>query len=65
MKNFFKQLLVEDWVATLLALPILILCSFAYYLPGGGPKVPATLLTQTAWVNIGFLFIIALVVPSM
>ena len=62
MKNFFKQLLVEDWVATLLALPILILCSFAYYLPGGGPKVPATLLTQSAWVNIGFLFIIALVV---
>ena len=62
MKNFFKQLLVEDWVTTLLAIPILILCGCAYYLPGGGPKVPATLLTYAAWLNIGYLFLIALVV---
>ena len=60
MKNFFKQFLVEDWIVTLLAIPILILCGYAYYLPGGGPKVPATLLTQSAWLNIGYLFAIAL-----
>ena len=62
MKNFFKHFLVEDWVTTLLALPILILCGFAYHLPGGGPKVPTTLLTHTAWLNISYLFLIALVV---
>ncbi len=61
MKNFFRQFLVEDWVTTLLSLPILVLCGCAYYLPGGGPKVPATLLTQSAWINIGYLFLIALV----
>ncbi len=61
MKSFFKQFLVEDWVTTLLAIPILILCGCAYYLPGGGPKVPSTLLTQSAWLNIGYLFLIALV----
>jgi len=60
MKNFFRQFLVEDWVTTLLSLPILVLCGCAYYLPGGGPKVPATFLTQSAWINIGYLFLIAL-----
>ena len=54
--------MVEDWVTTLLSIPILILCGCAYYLPGGGPKVPSTLLTQSAWLNIGYLFLIALVV---
>jgi uncharacterized membrane protein YadS len=62
MRKFFKQFLVEDWVATLLSIPILILCGFAYYLPGGGPRIPTTLLTQSAWLNIGYLFLIALVV---
>ena len=62
MKNFFKRFLVEDWVATLLALPLLVLCGCAYYLPGGGPKIPSTLLTQSAWLNIACLFLIALVV---
>lgn len=61
MKHFFKQLLVEDWVVTFLSVPILVLCGFAYYLPGGGPKVPATFLTQSAWINIGYLFLIALI----
>lgn len=60
MKNFFKQFLVEDWITTFISIPILTLCAFAYYLPGGGPKVPATLLTQSAWLNIGYLFLIAL-----
>ena len=62
MKNFFKRFLVEDWVTTLLSIPILILCGCAYYLPGGGPKIPATLLTHAAWLNIAYLFLIALVV---
>ncbi|MBR5808337.1 MAG: putative sulfate exporter family transporter, partial [Alistipes sp.] len=57
-----KKFLVEDWVVTLLSIPILLLCGFAYYLPEGGPKVPSTLLTQSAWAHIGFLFLIALVV---
>ena len=55
-----KKFLVEDWVVILLSLPVLILCSFAYYLPSGGPAIPATLLTQSAWLNIGYLFLIAL-----
>ena len=62
MRKFFKQFLVEDWVATLLSIPILVLCGCAYYLPGGGPRIPTTLLTQSAWLNIGNLFLIALVV---
>lgn len=62
MRDFFKQFMVEDWVTTFLSIPILILCGCAYYLPGGGPKVPSTLLTQSAWLNIGYLFLIALVV---
>ena len=62
MKKFFKQLLVEDWVVTLISIPILIMCAFAYYLENGGPKVPSTFLTQSAWLNIGYLFMIALVV---
>ena len=57
-----KKSLVEDWVVTLLSIPILLLCAFAYYLPEGGPKIPSTLLTQSAWVHIGLLFLIALVV---
>lgn len=55
-----KKFLVEDWVVTLLSIPILLLCGFAYYLPGGGPSVPSTLLTQSAWLNICYLFAIAL-----
>ena len=50
-----KKLLVQDWVATLLSIPILLLCSFAYYLPGGGPYVPSTLLTQSAWLLFGIV----------
>ncbi len=62
MKRFFRDFLVEDWVTTLLAIPILVLCGCAYYIQGGGPKVPTTLLTLSAWCNIGCLFLIAFVV---
>lgn len=57
-----KKFLIEDWVVTLLSIPILLLCSFAYYLPDGGPKIPSTLLSQSAWTHIGLLFLITLVV---
>lgn len=57
-----KKSLVEDWVVTLLSIPILLLCSFAYYLPDGGLHIPTTLLTRAAWANIAILFAIALVV---
>ena len=35
-----KKFLVKDWIVTLLSIPILLLCSFAYYLPGGGALCP-------------------------
>lgn len=57
-----KKFLVEDWVVPLLSIPILLLCCFACYLPEGGPKVPSTLLTPSAWRHIGFLFAFALAV---
>ena len=57
-----KKFLVEDWVVTFLSIPLLILAAVAAFLPAGGPKVPATLMTGTAWLNIAVLFVIALVV---
>ncbi len=62
MKNFLKKFLVEDWVVTILAIPLLILAGCAAYLPAHGPKVPASLLTGEAWAHIGVLFLIALVI---
>ena len=55
--NRFKT---EDWVVTILSLPLLLIAGFAALLPGGGPKIPQTLITLDAWLNIGTLFIIAL-----
>ena len=57
-----KNSLVEDWVVTLLSIPILLLCAFAYHLPEGGPQIPTTLLSLSAWANIGVIFAIALIV---
>lgn len=57
-----KNSLVEDWVVTLLSTPILLLCAFAYHLPEGGPQIPTTLLSLSAWANIGVIFAIALIV---
>ena len=62
MKNFLKKFLVEDWVVTVMSIPLLILAGVAAYLPGHGPKVPANLLTGEAWINIGVLFAIAIVI---
>lgn len=56
-----KRFLTEDWVVTLLSVPLLILAGCASWLPNGGPKIPETLITANAWQNIGIFFVIALV----
>ena len=64
MKNFFKQLLVEDWVVTLLAIPLLIIAGLAGEYPTikNVITIPSTLATADAWISVGVLFLIALVV---
>ena len=64
MKNFFKQFLVEDWVVTLLAIPLLILAGLAGEFPAIKKviAIPSTLATADAWISVGVLFLIALVV---
>lgn len=46
---------------TFLSIPLLTLAMLSPLLPGGGPKIPETLLTAEAWLNIGAFFLIALV----
>ena len=64
MKNFFKPILVEDWVVTLLATPLLILAGLAGEYPTikSVIAIPSTLATADAWIGVGALFLIALVV---
>lgn len=64
MKNFFKPILVEDWVVTLLAIPLLILAGLAGKYPTikSVIAIPSTLATADAWIGVGALFLIALVV---
>ena len=64
MRDFWKRFLVEDWVVTLLALPLLVMAGLAGLFPviGRVVSVPATLTTSEAWISIGTLFVIALVV---
>lgn len=56
-----KRFLTEDWVVTFLSIPLLTLAMLSSLLPGGGPKIPETLITADAWLNIGTFFLIALV----
>lgn len=56
-----KKILTEDWIVTFLSIPLLIICALASFLPNGGPKIPSTLATSNAWMNIAIFFIIALV----
>ena len=56
-----KRFLTEDWVVTFLSIPLLTLAMLASLLPGGGPKIPETLIAAEAWLNIGAFFLIALV----
>ncbi len=64
MKNFFKQFLVEDWVVTFLAIPLLIIAGLAGEFPAIKKviTIPSTLATTDAWISVGVLFLIALVV---
>ena len=64
MKHFFKPILVEDWVVTLLATPLLILAGLAGEYPTikSVIAIPSTLATADAWIGVGALFLIALVV---
>ena len=64
MKNFFKPILVEDWVVTLLAIPLLILAGVAGEYPTikSVIAIPSTLATADAWIGVGALFLIATVV---
>lgn len=56
-----KRFLTEDWVVTFLSIPLLTLAMLSPLLPGGGPKIPESLITAEAWLNIGTFFLIALV----
>jgi uncharacterized integral membrane protein (TIGR00698 family) len=55
-----KKFLTEDWVTTFLSIPLLIIAGISPMLPAGGPKIPETLTTWYAWLNIGTYFLIAL-----
>ena len=46
---------------TFLSIPLLTLAMLSSLLPGGGPKIPETLIAADAWLNIGTFFLIALV----
>ena len=64
MKNTFKQLLSEDWVATFLSVPLLVVAGLAGAFPNikKAIAIPATLDSSEAWISIGTLFLIALVI---
>lgn len=55
-----KRLFTEDWAVTIFSIPLLILAAFAAKFPFV-PKVPNTLFTGDAWLNIGIFFVLALV----
>ena len=57
----FKKLLVEDWVVTFLSIPLLIIAGLATFLPKDALKISSDLLNSESWLNIGALFLIALV----
>lgn len=57
-----KAKFTEDWVVTILSVPLLLIAALASFLPGGGPKVPSTLIGMEAWTNVAVLFVIALAV---
>ena len=64
MKNFLRQFLVEDWVATLLSTPLLVIAGLASLVPDMRRvlAIPATLGSSAAWISVGALFVLALVV---
>ena len=56
-----KKFLVEDWVVTILSIPLLIIAGCATLLPKNALKIPSDLLNAEAWINVGALFLIALI----
>ena len=64
MKNFFKQFLVEDWVVTFLAIPLLVIAGLAGEFSAIKKviSIPTTLASADAWLSVGTLFVIALVI---
>ena len=60
MNNFWKKVLIEDWVVVMLSIPLLVMCALGSYLPT--ISIPTNMLETGAWVKIAYLFVIALVV---
>ena len=60
MNNFWKKVLIEDWVVVMLSIPLLLMCALGSYLPT--ISIPTNMLETGAWVKIAYLFVIALVV---
>ena len=54
-----KKFLVEDWVATLLSAPLLIIAACATLLPKDALKISSELQSADSWINIGGLYVIA------
>ena len=55
-----KKFLTEDWIVTILSLPLLLFSALASLLPNGGVKVSADLTELNAWLDIAIFFVIAL-----
>ena len=55
MKKFWQQFLVEDWVVTIISIPLLIIAGFAYYLPE--ISIPSDLRSWGAWADMGKLWL--------
>ena len=55
-----KKFLTEDWVVTLLSLPLLIIAAVASWLPNNGFKVAADLSSLGAWCDVAVFFVLAL-----
>lgn len=60
MNNFWKKVLIEDWVVVMLSIPLLAMCALGSYLPT--ISIPTNMLEAGAWIKIAYLFVIALVV---
>jgi len=57
-----KKFLTEDWVTTILAIPLLIIAAFIGMLPGGSFSISADLTDVGAWLDIAKFFVIAFVI---
>ena len=57
-----KKFLVEDWVVTFLSIPLLIIAGCATLLPKDAFKISSDLLQAESWINIGALFVVALII---